>query len=489
MPTRHASPDAPLKPWRYASAPEYVEGRGIPGNLVSMKAHLLGDRRKAGLLHFIAEMSRREGGLVGFVKGFLDACPEISEPIERVTVVEDLDTGRRKKSTAMVSSRPSVEEELPERLESLCTNPKDDRWGVFRGFDDGCRLTYRRENIFPVLLDCLLSYQGRCAEAVRLGFVQTSISAKVWGALDDCLAIAHRPGREKGPVFVVQGESGTGKTMATRAWAEMHLGESVFATLSGAMNRTSLFRTLSRACGLPASYAVTSAAMQGRVEDFLVRSRPLVVIDEAHFLLPQYGRSQSRPELLDWIDTALANCGVPVALVTTPQFSELVALIHERSGWNVNQLKTRARRFVELPPKPTREDVQAVAARLLAGASPAAVDVAVNYASAVKYPLPALADLVEDAQMASERDGREAVTKADVEGALRGFAIPTAICREKLSTLPPEPDRRRGSKRRAAPSRASRGTSADDPQSGAEAPTLPLTSPRGMRPADALEMA
>lgn len=447
MPTRHANPGSPLRPDRYASAPEYAEARGLPGNLVSMKAVHTGDRRFSSLLYFIQAFSQRAGGLRRFAKEFLDAYPE--RILKQAVHCEDFDTGRR--WTEQRDQRDNVERFFPDFLTVFCTNPRcadvDSACAATHSLAYGAARDFPESSgaFFQDLTGALYDFQERYADRVRAGFVETSISRQVWESLDDCLTIGRRPGREKGPVFVLQGESGTGKTWAARAWAEMHLGEARFLTLSGAMNKTSLFTALSRALGLPASYAVTSTQMQGRVEDMLARSRLLLVIDEAHFLLPQYGRSASRPELLDWIDTALANCGVPVVLVTTPQFAVQVARIAERSGWNVNQLKTRARRYVKLPEKPSKEDVAKVAQSLLTGSSETVLSIAVNYAYSVKHPLPALADLAEDAQMIAEREGRKVVSKADMETALRGFAVPTAVAKEALST-PPAP-RNRGGKR------------------------------------------
>lgn len=46
----------------------------------------------------------------------------------------------------------------------------------------------------------------------------------------------------------------------------------------------------------------------------------MLVIDEAHFVFNQSRRMYTRPELVDWIDTAICNHGIPMAVGTTPQF-------------------------------------------------------------------------------------------------------------------------------------------------------------------------
>jgi hypothetical protein len=106
--------------------------------------------------------------------------------------------------------------------------------------------------------------------------------------------------------------------------------------------------------------------MQVKVEDFFRRTRLMLVIDEAHYLWPQHERSHSNPELVDWINTALVNQNVPVALICTDQFAKLKARVEKRTGWTSEQLEHRVKRFKKLPGTPTKEDLEAVAARLLA---------------------------------------------------------------------------------------------------------------------------
>ena len=58
----------------------------------------------------------------------------------------------------------------------------------------------------------------------------------------------------------------------------------------------------------------------------------MLVIDEVH-LWPQHQRSHSSPELVDWVNTALVNQGVRVALICIDQFAKLKASVEKRPGW------------------------------------------------------------------------------------------------------------------------------------------------------------
>ena len=103
--------------------------------------------------------------------------------------------------------------------------------------------------------------------------------------------------------------------------------------------------------------------MQARVEDVLQRSKLMLVFDEAHFLFNQSPRIYSRPELIDWIDTALCNHDVPLALVTTPQFIHCVKRAENQVGWNWRQFRRRVRRWVQLPEWNTTADLESRCAK------------------------------------------------------------------------------------------------------------------------------
>ena len=57
-----------------------------------------------------------------------------------------------------------------------------------------------------------------------------------------------------------------------------------------------------------------------RVEDALHSGDLMLVADEAHFLWPVGRLRHCVPGRVNWINTALANFDVPVALIITPQF-------------------------------------------------------------------------------------------------------------------------------------------------------------------------
>src|SRR5439155_2837827 len=131
----------------------------------------------------------------------------------------------------------------------------------------------------------------------RKQFVMTSIGREVFETLDFCI--------ETGKPVAIVGDERIGKTTAIEAWCNLHLGEVRYVSLSGLTNRTTVLRSIARAVGLASSYTRKAMEMQARVEDFLQRSRLVLLVDESQYLFSQSVRLYTRPELIDWVDTSL----------------------------------------------------------------------------------------------------------------------------------------------------------------------------------------
>jgi AAA domain len=288
----------------------------------------------------------------------------------------------------------------------------------------------------------------RDAYELRVGeeFVLTTIGKEIFETLDHALGI--------GKMVVIEGASGSGKTTAIEAWCATHQGEVRFVSLSGITHKTGFFQKLATAIGLAASKR-KATDMQVKVEDFFRRTRLMLVIDEAHYLFPQHQRNHSSPELVDWVNTALVNQQVPVALICTDQFAKLKARVEKRTGWTSEQLEHRVKRYKKLPSTPTKEDLEAVAAQLLAmrwnaseqrwnilGPAPCQsfIRLVVGYALTCKMPLPAVSDTVEEARYQARKNGRTNITAGDLRNALLDFRIPSDAALQRAFE---KPDKRR----------------------------------------------
>jgi hypothetical protein len=395
--TRHAPEGSATAYERYMSSPEYAEMRGIPGTAVAAKAQLYPEARKRSLLFFLQSLSLKHGGLRKVAHDLVEASPKRAGDRNR-------------------------EEELAHLLVEFCINPKC----VVRFSGDKTSVSSS-----PELADVLRDFQGRYEAKAKSDFVLTTIGKEVFETLDHALDI--------GKMVVIEGESGSGKTTAVEAWCAANHGQARFISLSGITHKTGFFRKLAGAIGLAAARG-KAVDLQVRIEEFFRKTRLMLVIDEAHYLWPQYQRSYSSPELIDWVNTALVNHNVPVALICTDQFAKLKTRVEKQTGWTSEQLEHRVKRYKKLSGTPTKEDLEAVAAKLLAmgwnshdqrwnGPGPAAhpdvIKIVVGYALTCKMRLSAVASTVEEARYQARKHGRSHVLATDIRTALLDYQIPS----------------------------------------------------------------
>ena len=427
------------------SSPEYAELRGVSGTAVAPRAAIVDDPALRSLLWFLQAKSLEPGGLKQVAREILNQNRE------------------RVKSTMPYSGEESFRDEtLVVFLTDLCVNP---RWAISKSAErEKERSVYERrvESEFPRhsievktadlywfqdIVGALLEYQRCQAEAARAEFVLTDIGRKVWETLDFALK-ARR-------MVVIEGWEGRGKSEAVRAWCRMHRGEARYADLTGVTSKTTIFRAIAKALGIASSYSRTATEMQARIEEVLQRSRLVLVFDEAHFLFNQSSRIYTRPEIVDWIDTALCNHDVPVALVTTPQFINCVKRAESQVGWNWRQFRRRVRRWVQLAEWNKDADLEAAARKLMPGLSRAGVKLAVGYAKLSLNGSPSrdisgLGDVATEARLLAQEAGRDTIAFEDVERAINDYLVPsdTAFAGRMAAPL------RRARKRIAAPLQA-----------------------------------
>lgn len=382
--TRYAPAGAPIAYEKYMSSPQYAQLRGIPGTVVAAKAQLYLSARKRSLLFFLQSLSLKNGGLRLATRDLLQMFPSQSE------------------------------EELARFLTEICINPK-------------LVVEFSSSAVF----DAIREFQDRYEANVKADFVFTTIGRQIFETLDHALAI--------GKMVVIEGESGTGKTTAAEAWCAAHQGQVRFVSLSGITHKSGFFQKISSAIGLASSQRTTTE-MQIRVEEFFRRTRLMLVIDEAHYLYPQHQHRSSSPELVNWVNTALVNHQVPVALICTDQFAKLKERTEKRTGWTSEQLEHRVKRYKKLPSTPTKEDLEAVAAKLLpmrwssdqeewnvAGPKPPRdfVKMIVGYALTCKMRLPAVSNTIQEARYQARTAGRSHIVGADLRTALLDYQIPS----------------------------------------------------------------
>ena len=426
MNTRYQKTPGPLSQSRYMSSAEFTELHGVSGVAVSARVAVLLHASKRNLIWFIQGLSLAEGGLKRVARELVEMFP-------------DRISRQDAKSALQNNSKPNAYHEnwhnqtIEEFLVDLCINPRlhfsapSEEVDVSdieseSAIEQNPQLSKNdfrsaRLNYFKDIIGALFEYQKRHEQKVRENFQLTTIGKKIWATLDYALAV-------RGMV-VLDGLEGRGKTEGTKAWCELHLGQARFVSLKGIANKTTAFRAIAKALGIASSYMRTATEMQARIEDVLSRTKLMLVVDEAHFVFNQSQRMYSRPELVDWIDTAICNQGVPIALVTTPQFIVCMTRAADQVEWNYRQFRRRVKRWVKLPAANTEADIKAVAKSVFKKADAQMISKIAGYALLSKRDLSAVGDVASEVRVMIGTDDLSKATQSQIHRAIYDFLIPS----------------------------------------------------------------
>jgi hypothetical protein len=225
----------------------------------------------------------------------------------------------------------------------------------------------------------------------------------------------------------------------------MHLGQARYVQLTGITNRTTFFRKLGKALGVAMGKGFSAGRIQTRVEDFLQRTKLMLVIDEGHYLWPQGKRIESHPELVNWLNTACYNERVPFAISATEQFTVRRQHIERQTDWSSEQSRRRIRKVFCLEALPSVDDLKAVARKLLADAGDLgenAVEYAVGYALTARGYFQTLTDAIDDARLIAKRDKRDRITFKDLKTAIQDWRAPSDKALQRVFDDKPDRPRR-----------------------------------------------
>ena len=399
--TRHAAPGSPLRQWRWASAPEFE--RGVMANLAAKRCGVLDDASDRELVWFLQLLSRREGGLRAVVDELFLLYPpdQFRDPTEEVEVIgfvlSDVTF-----SKPQISEEESFKVQLADFLLRMCLDPGS-RWDEAPSY-------------YGHLRECLEDYKRRWVDQVKSRAVVTSLGEKMNDALDYSL---------QGPsMILVQGEARTGKTFAARAWCEGHPGQARFVEVPPGNDDSSFFRAIGRSLGISVNLNIKANLLRERVEEVLLSGDLLLCLDEAHRLWPQVNHRYGYPARVIWV-MSMANQGVPIALISTPQFLETQKALEDRSGWNSRQFQGRIGLYVPLPRQLEEADLVKVARACLPKSGDEELGHIAVYAMASCRQLAAVDAIVKRARFLATRAGREDVAVLDIRAAMRDTIIPS----------------------------------------------------------------
>jgi hypothetical protein len=475
--TRHQKNPGPLSQARYMSSSEFAELHGISGVAVSARAAVLLHACKRELIWFVQGLSLAEGGLKRAARELVEMFPdrlgtpqmhragvrpEKTYPGELVSGVE-IDFNIR---DALLSEEPTKPEKgsaliarcraaalehretplrnqylshrreiqsLEEFLVDLCINPRIhfsapgeevDVSDIESDATIEANPELSKHDFIPAsliyfrdIIGALFEYKARHEAKISETFQITAIGKEVFKTLDYALA-------SRGMV-VLDGLEGHGKTEAVKAWCELHLGFARFVSLKGITSKTTAFREIARALGIASSYTRTATEMQARIEDVLKRSKLMLAVDEVHFVFNQSRRLYSRPELVDWIDTAICNHRIPIALVTTPQFIVHMTRAADQVEWNYRQFRRRVKRWVKLPAANTEEDIKAVARNVFKKADARTISKIAGYALLSKRDLSAVGDVADEVRAMLGTEDLSNASADHIHRAIYDYLLPS----------------------------------------------------------------
>ena len=283
--------------------------------------------------------------------------------------------------------------------------------------DPGLKPCDWRTWYLPALRQTLTDYRARCLSACTANFATTDISRRVFEALDYGLEIRG--------LVLIQGLERRGKTVSAKVWCDLHPGETRYIKTPSTGDDGGFFREIARALGIGCGQSIKTVELRERIEDVVRGGDLMLVFDNAHFCFRQAMYREAIPQRLMWILTALVDEGIPIALVSTPQFTVAQQLTAEKSKWREAQLTGRIDHFEQLPELLSAVDLEAVAKVCLPEADDQSIELLVTYAQASDKYLQAIGSLVQRASFLANKSGRAVPTYKDLKIALESSVIPS----------------------------------------------------------------
>jgi hypothetical protein len=461
MTTRRADQNSPLRQERYASDPAFNEA--LKASAVARRCRLLADPRHKELCLHIQHLSMRHGGLTPFVTDFLSRygdrigsktmrenrgrkifnadqvravreelrepyrfplkgetdtldpwCSEIGKAQMRDdeeytgTAYEDAERTRQKVVAAKFPDNYAAaelieycldraEDSLEAWLIDFCLNPEADLNDPPRWF------FHLEQSLFDY-------FDDRRADALA-GKVVTSIGEQINDALDyawDERCMVH-----------INGVARMGKTFQVEQWCGSYPGRVRYVQVPSSNDDISFFRAIARALGSACGSTMKSTQIKRQVEDAIQDAELMLVFDEAHYLWPQQKRSNSYPRRINWVLTELVNKGLPVAIITTPQFDVYQNNVINNSGWAAEQLDGRIAYRLDLPATLPDSDLLAVAKQNLSGSDSMCLEFLCEYAKTSGKYLAAIESVAKRTRFLAKKSGRTEPNETDLLTAVR----------------------------------------------------------------------
>jgi len=454
MPTRHAQPDSDFRQEKYCSSPEIERGlRAVP---VAVRCRATRDAHFKRIVWFLQSRSWADGGLKSVSDEILQLYRDrigsatmrklgvTTAMICRAEIVRSIRRdfpagysgsfplkGDRDSASSLLDDG---DDEAFHRFWKEDTRPRSYQGKEFVEFCLHCASDELEHYLmelalnpgtstttgpwyFSDLLNVLAEYKALCIARAGADAVVTEIGAKITDTLDYAL--------QSRSLVLIDGSARTGKTFSAKSWCAIHPGEARYVQVPSTNDDMSFFRAIAQALGISSSLTMKGQQMRDRVENVLQGANLLLVLDEAHYLWPQCDVRETMPHRVNWIMTALVNHGVPVALITTPQFTARQKTVVKKTGWTSEQLIGRIAHYEKLPDVLSDEDLAAVARALLPEGDARSIRTLAAYSKTSDKYLSAIEHTVKRARFLAGKEGRQEIRFGDIKAAIEGGAIPS----------------------------------------------------------------
>jgi hypothetical protein len=294
---------------------------------------------------------------------------------------------------------------LPRYLEDLCTQ-------CDKGFIEPLGQSYPKSPYWfmddPVA--AVFDMMDRRAKEASNRLAMTAVAKQVFDALDYAL--------QERAMVRIEGDSRFGKSESVKAWAAMRPGLARVVTVPSSDSVAGLLRRVAEALGIPFSYGTRAQVLRERIEYVLRQSSMFLILDESAFLIPQSYTATTAPGRLNWVRTEIADRGLPLALIHTPQnFLPATDKFVKKTGFAMQQFFGRIYRAVQLPAELERTDLLAVARIHFPEMGDEYLEVIADLAELSENYLQTVEAVAKLARFIARREGHRRVTISDIESA------------------------------------------------------------------------
>lgn len=425
--TRHAEPGGSFRQERYASSND-DDGR-LLANLVARRCQSIENRSEIEVIMFIQWASHQPGGLKRLANAIEkrllaeDATynrhrrewpGRMQEAMEALSVPEDEGWRRPWTPRPRVDAIPTVgadESKISELLFDHCINPKSRELNLF-----GASIP---------LAEALRSEMVAQSEGEGSKIAETEISRQVVECLDYAL--------ESNALVLIEGDARIGKSFAARNWCQRRPGLVRYVQVPSSNDEKAFHRKIAEAVGVSCSASKKGLEIRERVESAVQGVKLMLVLDEAHYLWPQVNTRVARPKRINWIMTELVNYGVPVALITTQQFTNDQQRVEKNTGWASEQFIGRIAHYRKLPRELSHNDLKAVARFHVPEGAGTIHEALACYATISRSYVAGIEHVVRRARFEAQRAGDSQVKIGHVKKVIECFALPSdSALKERL---------------------------------------------------------